>query len=274
MSLGSLFSQVTFHASISLYDKTSFTGANDNKWEKATLKDFPDFSFWQSAATRYDSKRLGISGGLKYNRHRLELGIHYDGVADEYYLLSDFYDPFYGTSRPGRMSGTGNSSQSRFFVNYDFIMLNRDKKTNLYVTPTVGLCFRAGPKGIGPVGSIGSSATLNEGNTILTVNNAAYTAVDKYAINYGLGIGSDLYYKGIYILSPSLSFIYSKKYLYFTERTLTISDYSGNTVYNFDSFARCTGFYIGISRKFQIYPWKKLRLKELFGNDEETEAPL
>lgn len=195
---------------------------------------------------------------MAYKRHRISFAWQNDGVSDKSHVAVRAYNFVGNTYRYDAFRGTGRSSQSRLSLNYDFQLFQRDKKTSVFISTSLGLCYRAGPKGIGPVGSIGSGGNLAP-NKAITVNTSSFTDVAKYVVNFGAGIGVDLYAKKYYLFTLSANFTYSNSNLYFTERTVSVFNNTSTQDYNFKTKALCSGIYFGISRRFQFYPWKPIK---------------
>ncbi len=92
-------------------------------------------------ANRVKPTSLGFGFGLNYNRHRL------------YFNFQNAYAPTSSrTTAPNR----------RFSILYDFYILKKEKKTNLYVTAGLDLIYRAGPRGVGPAGAMYVSGQLGD----------------------------------------------------------------------------------------------------------------
>jgi hypothetical protein len=263
LSLGNSISQVTFHAAFGYNYKLSFNRLDDSTFEPLVYQEFPDFSYYQTTETFEEPWRMQGSVGLRYKRHRLDLGVLSDGVVNKYRIGVEIYDPILEKFRADMIAGRSRTSQKRFYLEYDFSILNREKKTSLFVSASVGLCARGGPKEIAPVGTLGSSGYLTP-NKIIEVTAASYTAYDRNAFNVGGGIGTDLYFKGYYFFTLAANFFYSPKHLYFDVNTVTIAEPNSVKTYEFKSYFLCTGLYFGISRRFQLYPWKPM--KEKFRN--------
>lgn len=260
LSLGNLISQVTFHTTVAYNYKLSFNRIDDSKFEPLVNQDFHDFSYYQTTETFEDPGRLQGSIGLQYKKHRLDLGVLSDGVVNKYVIAIETYDPVLGKFRPNMIFGSSRTSQKRFYLEYAYAILKPNKKTTFFVSASLGLCARGGPKGIASVGTLGAEGNLTP-NKIIEVTDASYTANDRYALNFGGGIGTDLHFRENYFFTLSANFFYSPKYLYFDNRTVTISETNSVKTYEFISFAQCTGLYFGISRRFQLYPWKPLKEK-------------
>jgi len=258
LTLGSVHSQVLFHFSISRNYKWSYSDILFNGTNTSENLTFPDFTIYQSEKTFDQPKRIAFNLGLSIKRHQFHLGIQSDGVSSKYSIYFTSYDNVLNTYRPNSLSGTGKTPQSRASLNYDFYLLKKERKTNLYITTSLGLCFRAGPRGVGSVGTLGSSGNLST-TKILQLVSASFTDVPKYVFNFGGGLGTDIFYKKYYLLTLTAGFTYSKRNLYFTENTINVIDNSSSEKYVFKTVDNCSSIYFGISRRFQIFPWKPIK---------------
>jgi hypothetical protein len=261
LSLGYINAQVTFHGSISRLNKISFTEMGGVTYDQNENLDFPEFSIYQSLVSYYRPIRMAIDIGLSYKKHRITLGQMKDGVSSEYKVRHMSYDPFLNSTKPNSISGSSRSDENRAYLNYEYILFGKDKKTNFFISTSIGLCYRAGPKGIGNVGTLSSSGNLNNTGAKITVTSAGYTADAKYIWNFGAGLGTDLYYKKHYFFTLFANFNYSNNYLGFDINTVTISDNNISKSYEFEMLSLRKGIYFGISRRFQFYPWKPIKPK-------------
>ena len=222
---------------------------------------FPDFSIYQSFTSFYRPTRMAINIGMTYKKHRIILGQMKDGVSSTNLVTFNGYQPFLQKTLPAKSPGASRSDENRAYLNYEYTLFGKQEKTNFFFSTSIGLCYRAGPKGIGNVGTISISGNLDNSGKKITVTSAGYTADAKYVWNFGAGIGTDLYYKGHYFFTLSAKFNYSKKYLGFDINTVTISSNNGSKSYEFKMLGIRKGIYFGISRRFQFYPWKPLKEK-------------
>ena len=246
------------HFSICRSYKLSFSDVLFNGAKIGENLSLPDFSIYQSKTTFDQPRRIAFNLGLSIKRHTFHFAIQTDGVSSNYSIYFNSYDNILNTYRPNSLSGTGKTPQSRASLNYDFYFLKKERKTNLYITSSLGLCFRAGPRGVGSVGTLGSSGSLST-TKILQLVSASFTDVPKYVFNFGGGLGTDIFYKKYYLLTLTAGFTYSKRNLYFTENTINVIDNSSSEKYVFKTVDNCSSIYFGISRRFQLYPWKSIK---------------
>ena len=246
------------HFSICRSYKLSFSDVLFNGAKIGENLSLPDFSIYQSKTTFDQPRRIAFNLGLSIKRHTFHFAIQTDGVSSNYSIYFNSYDNILNTYRPNSLSGTGKIPQSRASLNYDFYFLKKERKTNLYITSSLGLCFRAGPRGVGSVGTLGSSGSLST-TKILQLVSASFTDVPKYVFNFGGGLGTDIFYKKYYLLTLTAGFTYSKRNLYFTENTINVIDNSSSEKYVFKTVDNCSSIYFGISRRFQLYPWKSIK---------------
>lgn len=222
---------------------------------------FADFSIYQSFTSFYRPTRMAIDIGMTYKKHRITLGQMKDDVSSQNSIYVMRYSSFSGKYVSDRIVGTTRSDENRVYLNYEYTLFGKQEKTNFFLSTSIGLCYRAGPKGIGNVGTLSTSGNLDNNGKKITVTSAGYTADAKYVWNFGAGIGTDLYYKGHYFFTLSANFNYSNKYLGFDINTVTISDNNSSKSYEFKILGIRKGIYFGISRRFQFYPWKPLKEK-------------
>jgi len=246
------------HFSICRSYKLSFSDVLFNGAKIGENLSLPDFSIYQSKATFDQPRRIAFNLGLSIKRHTFHFAIQTDGVSSNYSIYFNSFDNILNTYRPNSVSGTGKTPQSRFSLNYDFYVLKKERKTNLFVTTSIGLCYRAGPKGIEAVGTLGSTGKLSPTKT-LQITSASFTNIPKFVLNFGGGLGADLFFRKYYLLTLTAGFTYSNRSLYFTNNTVTVIDNSVSKQYKFKTIDNCAGIYFGVSRRFQLYPWKSIK---------------
>jgi hypothetical protein len=257
-SLGSAYSQVTFFGTINRNYKLSFNQSYYNNLPINGTLDFPEFSTVQSYITFDQPKRIAISLGLEYKKHRFYIESLNDAVSSQSILNVRYYDPVSNSYINYSSNSKDRTFQKRFSLNYEYQFFGKNEKTNFFINGSIGLCHRAGPKEISPAGTMSSNLNFSP-SLQMSFSSSAFSAVTKNAFNFGLGIGSDLFYKKHYILSISARFAYSKQSLYFNENTIKV--YKPNTTqeYKINQDFLCSGIYFGISRNFQLFPWKPIK---------------
>ncbi len=265
LSLGNIFSQVTFFGSIDLYNKMSF---NQSYYKNSPIKgtlNFPDFSVYLPPITFDQPKRTAISFGLERKNHRFYIDLLNDAVSSRCIIKVQSYDSINNSFINYSSDAKGQTSQIRLALNYDYQFFGKNEKTNLFLNASFGFCHRSGPKGISPVGSIGTDLNFSP-SLNMSYNSSGFTAEAKNAFNFGLGLGSDLFFKKKYLLTLSVFFTHSNQNLYIKENTFTVYKPNSTQEYKINQNFLCSGFYFGFSRKFQLYPWKPIKF-DLFKNE-------
>jgi hypothetical protein len=262
VSLGNIFSQVTFFGSINLNYKLSFTQTYYKSSPINGTLDFPDFSIVQPYITFDQPKRTAISLGLEFKDHRFYIESLNDAVSSQSILNVRYYDPVSNSFINYSSDSKDKTFQKRFSLNYEYQLFGKNDKTNFFINGSIGLCHRAGPKEISPAGTMSSNLNFSP-SLHMSFSSSAFTAETKNALNFGLGIGSDLFYKKHYILSISARFTYSKQSLYLNENTIKVYKSNSTQEYEINQNFLCSGIYFGLSRKFQLYPRKPINLNFL-----------
>lgn len=259
MSLGNIFSQVTFFGTINRNYKLSF---NQTYYKSSPINgtlDFPDFSIVQPYITFDQPKRTAISLGLEFKDHRFYIESLNDAVSSQSILNVRYYDPVSNSFINYSYDSKDKTFQKRFSLNYEYQFFGKNDKTNFFINGSIGICHRAGPKEISPAGTMSSNLNFSP-SLHMSFSSSAFTSVTKNAFNFGLGIGSDLFYKKQYILTISARFAYSKQSLYFNENTIKVYKSNSTQEYKINQDFLCSGIYFSISRNFQLFPWKPIKL--------------
>jgi hypothetical protein len=262
VSLGNIFSQVTFFGSINLNYKLSFTQSYYKGSPINGTLDFPDFSIVQPYITFDQPKRTAISLGLEFKDHRFYIESLNDAVSSQSILNVRYYDPVSNSFINYSSDSKDKTFQKRFSLNYEYQLFGKNDKTNFFINGSIGLCHRAGPKEISPAGTMSSNLNFSP-SLHMSFSSSAFTAETKNALNFGLGIGSDLFYKKHYILSISARFTHSKQSLYLNKNTIKVYKSNSTQEYEINQNFLCSGIYFGLSRKFQLYPRKPINLNFL-----------
>lgn len=262
MSLGNIFSQVTFFGSINLNKKISFNQSYyKNSPTNGTL-DFPDFSVYLPPITFDQPNRTAFSLGLEHKKHRFYIDLLNDAVSSRCIIKVQTYDSINNSFINYSSDAKGQTSQIRLSLNYDYQFFGKKEKTNLFVNASFGLCHRSGSKGISPVGTIGTDLNFSP-SLNMSYYSSGFTAEAKNAFNFGLGLGSDLFVKKQYLLTLSVHFTHSNQNLYIKENSFTVYKSNSTQEYKINQDFLCSGIYFGISRNFQLFPWKPIKLNLL-----------
>lgn len=257
MSFGNLYSQTTFYASLKLDYKLSFT---DTYLGDIKLQDDTRFEHIHVYAPKMSFKKpykLGFGFGVKHKRH----GVHFDHQPDHVSSEMLVYLKLPSTGNDDSYTVVGGytrAQQNKWSINYDFYCLNKEKKTNLFVSSFFSLIYRAGPKGVGPAGAMHNSGMLGQ-NVGYQSSSSSFTADAKYGFGFGFGLGSDIHFKGYYLFTLSSNYMFSNSYLSFTNQNYTYFDHSMVRKHEMTQYHTSNAFYLSISRKFQILPWKPIK---------------
>lgn len=258
--LGTAKSQGLLYLSVDSYAKMSFNSTNSFVWDSKTAQVSDLFSYEHSSYCVNQPLRLGASIGYQVNsRHAIEIGIHADGVSSKTRLRFASYQPLVDYTTPIYILNKSKSTQSRIFLNYKYSFFKKPGKTNVSLVPVISIGRRAGPKGQESVGSFGISGILIKDSLVYSESSEGYTSYSKYAFQFGLGLSSDVYIKSKYWFSASLFYSHTKTALYFDHTNMSITNLQTGvtTDYVFGLTNRASGLYVGVSRKFQLIPWKK-----------------
>lgn len=258
MSLGNIFSQVTFFGSINLNYKMSFTQSYYKNLPTNGTLDFPDFSVYMPPITFDQPKRTAFSLGLEHKKHRFYIDLLNDAVSSRCIIKVQSYDSINNSFINYSSDAKGKTNQIRLSLNYDYQFFGKNEKTNLFLNASFGFCHRSGPKGISPIGTLGTVMTFLPSLQMNYIT-SGFTAEAKNAFNFGLGLGSDLFFKKKYLLTLSVYFTHSNQNLYTKENTFTVYKPNSTQEYKINQNYLCSSIYFGISRKFQLYPWKPIK---------------
>lgn len=264
MTFGVVKSQMSFFTSIDLHTKMSFNSNNAVFWETNKVNLSNEFIYENKNITLRDPLRLGISLGASFKSgNELMMSLQYDGVSSISRIIFPSAD--FSTDPNDVVSLSvltrSRTQQSKLSVYYYYNFLRKKNKTTFAISPIFGFVWRGGPLGAEPVGSFGGEALLPN-NTILQYNNTSYTAFYNRAFVYGLAVKSDLYRKEKYLFSMGLQFTPSKRYVSYVKTTVKVINTNNQTNYIFYQYNTASALYFTLSRKFQIYPRKKRKVKD------------
>lgn len=258
--LGTSLSQGLFYVSVDGYMKMSFNSTDPFRWDSKSAQVSNLFTYEHKSFYMGDPFRIGASLGMKIKpRHFIEIGVHYDGVSSKAGFRFASYQTYVDYYTPSSTQTKSRSQQSRFFLNYRYNLVNKSNKTNLSIFPSIGIVWRGGPKGVGNVGAFGTGGILIKDSLAYHNESTSYTAYNKYALQFGLGLQSDIFIRDKYWFSAHVQYAYSKVYLAYDVENFFINEINSGkiTKYEFILHNRASGLYLGISRKFQIVPWKR-----------------
>lgn len=260
-----LKAQVSFYLATDSYLKMSFNSTHPFVWDSKTVQSTPLFQYEHASYCINDPLRFGFTLGAKLNkRHAIEIGIHGDGVSSKSRFRFSSYQPYVDLITSGYTGSESKSNQIRIFMNYKYYLLSKPKKTSIAIFPSVSLASRPGGKGQENVGGFGFGGQLTNDGLSYYSSSIGYTAYSNTSFQVGLGISSDLYFKEKYWLTLSLMGSYSNNYLSFDLDNFIIknSNTGKNDNYEFGLYNWASGLYLGLSRQFQIYPWRPNRKKK------------
>lgn len=261
LTLGVLKSQVSIFISPELYGKMSLNSNRFSYFEPKVSQVSNLFQYENSSYTLYKPFRVGASVGIKFiNNSEIITGLHFDGVSSKQKLRFATYIPEINTVIPNNTFSKSVSNQYRVYFSYNFFFIQKPNKTSLALSPIISLVWRSGPKEIASVGNFSSSSLLPD-DIQLEYSNSSFTSYSKYAIQYGLGVSSNIYLSTKYLFSLSLQYSYSGSYLGVEQSKVKIINMNNNsfTNYEFQSYNRASGLYLKISKKIQIIPWIKIK---------------
>jgi hypothetical protein len=253
MIFGIGISQKSFYGSIDLFTKMSMNSTHPFIWDTQNANVSPLFQYNHSSYTISDPFRLGVSLGWKINsKHTIELGGHYDGVSTKSFFRFSNFQETLGFNTSNLVKSSSRSQQNRFFINYEYNLFDKNKKTNLSMFGSIGLVTRAGPKEVGGVGSFGGSGVMIQDSVLYESENASFTSTFNRALQLGFGISSDIYLSKKYWFTVSFQYAHSSRYLSFDKDSFTLIYANSGDVYKYEfgQYNRAAGLYFGISRHF------------------------
>ena len=247
----------------------SFNSNTFSYWNSQTVKVSDHFTYKNKNYALTNPFRAGVSLGIRFkSKNEIIIGYHADGVSAKQTLLFPTYSPQLNTNFPNQSRSKSVSDQQRLFLIYNHMIFKPKNKTTLFVVPSISYMKRAGPSFPEPVGSFGSSALLPE-NYSIDYSYTGFTRA-KYAIAYGIGIGSDIYIKEKYLCSTSIQFSYSENYLSsdLTKVKITNLNTGEELDYHFESYGWATGLYLTLTKKINIFDKDRIRNKNTKGRYE------
>lgn len=260
MTFGILRSQMSFYVSPDIYTKMSFNSTDPFDWDSKTTQVSDLFTYEHKSFCLYAPIRYGITFGVRLNnKNSFEMGIHEDGVSSSSRLRFASYQQYVDFVTPVYTLSQARTAQSRIFINYKRKILGNNNKSTLSIVPNLGLAWRSGNLNQESVGSFSTNGILTKSGIVYDLSNKYYTSMNgKYALLFGLGISSELYFKGNYWFSISMNYSHTDSNLYFKETKMKITDSQTgeSTTYVFSQYQRASGLYLSVSRKFQLIPWK------------------
>lgn len=256
--IGHLHAQLKFYGNLILDCKISFTNYyHDSQLLKDDTR-FEQFHLYAPQKTFKAPRRMGLGVGMQYKRHNIQLSLQNNGVTSDvigYFQRGDT-EPDLESYSPMRL--ISQTVHSKFALDYDFYILKKENKTNFFLSGSLALHFREGPKGEFNIGNLGFSGSVG-GNMHYSFSTESYTTYNKYEFGWGVGIGTDIYIKGLYILTFSCKYLHADHSLNRMKLNFTIGDNSNINHYEIDKQPINTSISFGLSRRFQFYPWKPLK---------------
>lgn len=256
---GQGIAQIQFYVSPDVYGKMSISSDDPFYFETEVYNNSPYFNYETTNFSFVFPLNVGISAGLILNkRHEFVFGINSDGSSVKSKFQFETYEPEFD-HMPNRFLSKTKHDYTRCYFNYKYAVIYSEKKTNLSVLIGLGMVQRAGPKfGNEPTGGFTNEAVLDEYGTMIIKSDMGFT-FNKRGWLLNFGISSDLYFKKKYWFSTSLVYTYSPFTPGRERNIVTISNPNTgyHKVWTHNIYLKGSGLYLGISRKFQLIPWKK-----------------
>lgn len=272
ISFGNVYSQTKLYIRPALTVK-GYVSSADN-----TLSNFLIFNnktaknpYFQVSNQLISSRSIcyvGLNLGVNFkNNHSIEIGWSQDGTGSSWRDRMMTWD----TTSFGLQTFSNNHTISkshihyqRLFIEYQFIFKDYEEKTNLGLTLSSGFLFNPNKKKntlppsiiYGSYSSPESQTNLDENISLTFKENEAF-AFSRYSFFLALGFFSDVLVKKKYLFSFSLSYLQSFNYMEYSVHRYMINDNNIEKRLDYTSASRGSGFYLQISRKFQLYPWTK-----------------
>lgn len=262
LTIGHLNAQLSFYANVQMDSKISFTNYYHNS---QLLEEDTRFEFVHLYAPRKTFKdpiRMKLGFGIQYKRHDVQLNFQNNGVTSEFIAYFKRGDSEPGIDAYSPSQTLSKTVHRKFALDYAFYILKKEKKTNLFISGSLALHFRAGSKGVHDIGKMGFEGPMGGGWNYINMSEA-YTTDEKFAAGWGVGVGTDIYIKGLYILTLSCQYLHSNNKLNYMKLDFTIIENSNVHHYEIDKHPLNTSIYFGISRRFQLYPWKPIKSSPL-----------
>lgn len=258
LTIGHLNAQLSFYANLLVDYKVSFTNYYNGSQLLGSDTRYEQFHLYAPRKTFKDPRRMGVGFGVQYKRHNVQLSVQNNGVSSYFKAYFKRGDSEPGIDAYSPMRTFSKTVHRKFALDYAFYILKKEKKTNFFVSGSLGLHFRLGPKGEHDIGKMGFAGSLG-GSTYFSNMSEAYTTNDKFAFGWGIGMGADIYIKGLYILTLSCNYLHANNGLNRMKLKFTIGDAYNEYNYEIDKYPINTSISFGISRRFQLYPWKPLK---------------
>jgi len=262
LTLGVSQSQVSFFVSPDLYMKMSFNSNAFSDWDSKTVKVSNRFTYENKSYVLSNPFRIGISLGMRFKKkNEIILGYYEYEVSEKNRLRFPTYSVEFNEITPNKTRSRSVSDQKRLFILFNYILVKNENKTTLSIMPSLSFMKRAGPR-YTERGGVFSSSALLPNSYRLEYTNSDFT-MSKYALAYGIGIGSDLYLRGKYLFSTSLQFSYSRNYLSLDQTRVKLINLNTQeeTNYIFDSYNWASGLYLTFTKKIKLFPRKKKKNK-------------
>ena len=215
-----------------------------------------------------DAKKMqhlffGLNIGLKTQNERnlFQFGLNNDqSVAGVYAVFSaiQLSDSFEYEATNILNSG---SNFINFHLDYLYRLNKNPKRINFYLKTGFGLAYRPSA----------NNMFLNSRNLEVNIDKETYMVNDVIGSNsnhktsflVSIGLSCDLNSKkGNYLFSSSLFYTYSSTVLNQINSNVDLYTISGVENKNYKFYSKGSGIYLQLSRRFQLYPWKKFKLKK------------
>jgi hypothetical protein len=264
MKLVGISSQVSFYVEPTIQTKTSISSSSFFRISDFDVHYDNRFSFNNRLLIlpkKLSPLLLGLNIGVitKNKRNIFNLGINGDesnaGFDYQINSINDFGIP---SSTDGSLN-TGRSFTNLHF-NYKYKLNSQNKQFNWYLVAGFGWALRKKPSSLtfetGVVeGRINDTTNfLMESTNVRTYNPRIFM--------YNLGLQVDVNSKkGNYLFSTALNYYYSNQVMtYLSTRINIYSNSKSETFYNYN-YSTGSGIYLQVSRRIQVYPWKKREKK-------------
>ncbi len=257
MMFGQLYAQTSFFVKPMLNNKIDFGSSSPRRFDNYAFNSNPLFHYDNKTVitTGLNSIDLGIGlGAIFRKKHLIELDFNTDatGSGNEiYFEYKNIDGSYYQTSRKNIYGKAIN----RLSIQYSYLAASKFHYT-------IGMSF--GFKQPSAIGRLDAELYKTEeiADNVFFTQEIWGIGINRFNFYLTAGVGRDFYCKKLYLFSFDILFNKGFSLISGAGTEIIIVDNGIVKRHNFMSYSKGTGLYFQLSRRFQLYPWIKIKKKE------------
>jgi hypothetical protein len=206
---------------------------------------------------------FGLNVGLKTQNERnfLQFGVNNDQSVTGVYAVFDAIQMSDGFEYEAGYILNSGTNFINFHLDYLYRLNKNPKRINFYFKTGFGFAYRPTTNNMN-INSRNLEVNIDK-ETFMINNSVGSNSNNKTSFLLNLGLACDVNSKkGKYLFSSSLFYTYSSTVLNQINSNVDLYTISGVENKNYKFYSKGSGIYLQLSRRFQLYPWKKFKLKK------------